>query len=123
MVEIITIPALVLGLYALWIVGMPDFLRIAQGVRHVRARVVKHVSGPDGYNAIYAFQHGHRTCEVPAPTAYASPKPAVGSEELLSYPRRRPDLARPPQPLGRFLLYFFFAAWLGFFSDLLFGWL
>ena len=122
MVELIAAPAILVGLYALWIVGTPDLLRLVQGVRHVRARVVRHRSGPDGFTAIYAFQNRERTCEVPAPTAQASPTPAVGSEQLLSYPAKRPDLARPPQPLARTLLYLGFAGWLGFFGELLFGW-
>lgn len=122
MVELIAIPALLVGLYALWIVGTPDLLRLVQGVRRVRARVVRHRSGPDGFTAIYAFQHRERTCEVPAETAHASPTPPAGTEQVLSYPAKRPDLARPPQVLARALLYFGFAGWLGFFSELLFGW-
>ena len=123
MVELIAIPATLLGLYALWIVGRNDALRVIQGVRHVRARVVRHHSGPDGFTAIYAFQHRERTCEVPAQTAFAAPSPQVGDTVMLSYPAKRPDLARDAQPLARFLLYALFAGWIVLFSDLWLNWL
>ncbi|GAA0265510.1 hypothetical protein GCM10009127_00970 [Alteraurantiacibacter aestuarii] len=123
MVEIIAVPALVAGLYALWIVGSPDLLRLTQGTSHVRAKVSRHESGSDGFVAIYRFQLREKMCEVPGPTAHVSPTPPVGSERVLSFPARRPDLARPPAPYMRSFMYLGFAAWLGFFSDLMFHWM
>lgn len=123
MVDFIAIPALLAGLYALWIVGWPDALRLTQGVRHVYGQVVRHDAGGDGYVAIYAFTAHGRKCEVRAFTGHTSPTPPIGTRQLLGYPTKRPDLARPPQTFARSLMYAGFAAWLGFFSDLLLGWL
>jgi hypothetical protein len=122
MVEFIAWPALIVALLALVSVGKPEFLRFVQGTRHVHGQVVRHQSGSDGYVPIFAFRHDGRTMEVSGLVAQPSPKPPVGSSQLLSYPKKRPDLARPPAPLGRTLMYFAFAAWIGFFSDLLFDW-
>jgi hypothetical protein len=122
MIEIIAIPAILVGLYALYVVGWNDLLRVLQGTSYARARVVEHHSGSDGFVPIYAFQYGQRSFRLPGPTAHAQPTPPVGESEVLSFPSRRPDLARPPQPLARILLYAGFAAWLAFFSDLLLGW-
>ncbi len=122
MIEIIAYPAILAGAYALWIVGMPDFLRVAKGTVHVRSRVSRHMPGPDGFVPIFAFHHDGRSCEVPGPVASATPTPAVGTGQLLSFPAGRPELARVPAPFARSLLYCLFAAWLGFFTDLAFNW-
>lgn len=122
MIEIIAIPALLAGAYALVHVGWNDFLRIIQGTSYARAKVVEHYSGSDGYVPIFAFQYGDRAIRVPGPTAHAQPTPAVGESMVLSFPAKRPDLARPPHPLARSLLYIAFAAWLAFFSDLWLNW-
>lgn len=122
MIEIIAIPAILAGLYALWVVGWNDLLRITQGTAYARARVVEHQSGSDGFVPIFAFQFGNRTIRVPGPTAYAKPTPPEGASEVLSFPAKRPDLARPPHPFARSLLYMVFAAWFAFFSDLWLGW-
>ncbi len=122
MVQLIAIPAVLIALYALWVVGRTDLLRLTQGVRRVRARVVRHVSGSDGFTPIFAFQHGERSFEIPGQTAYAKPTPEAGSNVVLTYPAKRPDLAREPHPLARGLMYALFAAWIAFFSDLWLGW-
>ena len=123
MVEIIAIPATLIGLYALWIVGGPDLLRLIQGVYHVRGQVTRHEAGSDGFTPVYEFEHDGVMREVAGFTAQATPKPAVGSIAMLSYPRRRPDLARTPRPFVRTIMYAGFAAWLAFFSDLWLRWL
>ncbi len=122
MIEFIALPAILVGIYALYVVGWNDLLRVLQGTSYARAKVVEHHSGSDGFVPIYAFQYGERSFRVPGPTAHARPTPPVGENEVLSFPAKRPDLARPPQPLARILLYAGFAAWLGFFSDLLWNW-
>lgn len=123
MVELIAILATVPALYALWLVGRTDLLRLVQGVRHVRGTVVRHAFGSDGFVPVYQFDDGAGLREVTGTTAHTSPEPAVGSSTLLSYPSRRPDLARPPQTFARGILYAGFAAWLGLFTDMLFNWL
>lgn len=123
MVELIAILATVPALYALWVVGRTDLLRLVQGVRHVRGTVVRHAFGTDGFVPVYQFHDGARLHEVVGLIAHTSPKPPVGSAALLSYPKRRPDLARLPQQFARSMLYAGFAAWLGLFTDLWFGWL
>lgn len=123
MVQAIAIPATLIGLYALWVVGRIDFLRLIQGVYHTRGRVVRHVSGDGGFVAVYAFDHAGIGQEAKARLAFPKPEPAVGTSSLLSYPKRRPDLARTPEPFARSIMYAGFAAWLGFFSDLWLGWL
>ena len=123
MVAIVSILAIGFALYALWIVGRPDMLRLLQGTRHVRARVVDHVNTSDGFLPLFAFQDGARSVQVTGMTAHASPTPPVGSDTMLSYPKKRPDLAREAAPLMRTLLYIAFAAWIGFFADLWLGWL
>ena len=122
MVEFIAWPALIVALLALVSLAKPEFLRFVQGVHHVQGHVVRHQSGSDGFVPIYAFRHEGRTIEVPGMVAHASPKPSVGSPQVLNFPKKRPDLARPPAPLGRTLMYLAFAAWIAFFSDLLFDW-
>ena len=121
MVRVISALAIAFALYALWIVARPDLLRLVQGTRSVRGRVVEHVGSADGFVPIYAFQDGARPCRVPGATAHAQPTPPLGSECVLSYPKKRPDLAREPAPLMRSILYAGFAAWILFFADLGFG--
>lgn len=122
MVELIAILATVPALYALWVVGRPDLLRFLQGVRHVRGTVVRHAFGSDGFVPIYQFHDGVALREIAGHTAHTSPQPPVGRTAWLSYPKRRPDLARQPQTFARTMLYAGFAAWLGLFTDLLFNW-
>ena len=123
MIEIIAIPAILIGLYVLWVVGWNDFLRVLQGTSYARAKVVEHQSGSDGFVPVFAFQYGERSFSVNGPTAYAKPTPPVGSSEVLSFPAKRPDLARPPHVFARSMLYLVFAAWFAFFSDLWLNWL
>ena len=123
MVEIIAWPALLIGLYALYVVGWPDVLRVVQGTHKTVGTVARHKTGHDGYTAIYEFEHRGVMREAEAFTAFPEPRPRVGSTAILNYPARRPDLARTPRPFARSLMYAGFAAWLGFFSDLLFRWL
>lgn len=122
MVELIAILALAPALYALWIVGRTDLLRLVQGSGYARGAVVRHELGSDGYVPVYSFERGGATYLVRGPTAHAAPRPAVGSTDVLVFPRRRPDLARPPQAFARTLMYAGFAAWFAFFGDLLFDW-
>ncbi|TIX49191.1 hypothetical protein [Alteraurantiacibacter aquimixticola] len=122
MIEFIAIPALLAGLYALYAVGWNDALRLLQGTAYARAKVVDHHSGSDGFVPIFAFQYAERSFQVPGPTAFAQPTPALGESMVLSFPAKRPDLARPPHPFARSLLYLAFAAWLAFFSDLWLNW-
>lgn len=122
MVEFIAIPATLLGIYALWLVGWDDFLRLVQGVHHTRGQVISHALGSDGFVAVYEFEHQGVMREVRAKVAHASPQPPVGTSSALSYPRRRPDLARPPETFGRIIMYGAAAAWIGFFSDLWLRW-
>ena len=123
MVEFIAWPALLIGLYALAIVGWPDVLRVVQGTHKAVGKVARHKTGPDGFTAVYEFDYRGVIGETDAFTAFAEPKPPVGSTAILNYPSRRPDLARTERPFARTLMYLGFAAWLGFFSDLLFRWL
>lgn len=123
MVEIIAVPALLAGIYALWVVGRSDLLRLIQGVRHVRGAVVRHDMNGDGFVPVYEFAHGTVMRQVSGKTASAKPQPPLGTSAMLSFPKRRPDLARVPNPFARSIMYAGFAAWLGFFSDLIFGWL
>lgn len=123
MVEVIAAIAVLGGLYALWVVGWPDLLRVVQGVRHVWGTVVRHDQSSDGFVPVFAFEHDGRMREVRGFTAHASPTPAVGTRHLLNHPARRPDLARPPQTFQRALLYGGFAAWLALFSDLWLDWM
>ena len=122
LLELIAIPALLAGLYALWIVGKPDLLRLVQGTRHVRGRVSRHHEGSDGFVPVYQFRHDGRTHEAKGRTAQAKPQPPVETGVMLSYPAKRPDLARPPDHFARAIMYLGFAAWIGIFSDLLLGW-
>lgn len=123
MIEIIAIPALLAGLYALSIVGWPDLLRMIQGTCTVRGEVVRHKSGPDGFVPVYEFAHEGVMREADGFTASATPRPPIGSSAPLNYPRRRPDLARTPRPFARTVTYAGFAAWIVIFSDLWLGWL
>ena len=123
MVEFVAIPAIAVALYALAIVGKPDLLRLMQVTRQVRARVIDHVGTSDGWVPLYSFQDGARSVQVTGDTASPKTQPPVGSEHWLSYPKKRPDLAREPAPLMRTIMYAGFAAWIGFFSDLWLGWL
>lgn len=123
LVDLIAWPATLIGLYGLWVVGWSDFLRLAQGVRHVRGKVVRHVPDAAGYLPVYEFDHGGIMREVTGKVGHTSPKPPVGNSSPLSYPKRRPDLARTPDPFARSIMYAGFAAWLGFFTDLLFRWI
>ena len=123
MVEFVAIPAIAAALFALAIVAKPDVLRLVQGTRHVRARVIDHVGTSDGFVPLYSFQDAGRSVQVTGDTASAKPEPPVGTTAPLNYPAKRPDLAREPAPLMRAVLYAGFAAWIGFFSDLWLGWL
>jgi hypothetical protein len=122
MVELIAVLATLPALYALWMVGRTDLLRIVQGVRHARGTVVRHAFGSDGFVPVYEFRDGNSTREALGPTAHASPQPPVGSTRMLSYPSRRPDLARTDQTFARGLMYAGFVAWLGLFGNLVFNW-
>lgn len=123
MVELIAWPALLLGLYSLYIVGWPDLLRVVQGNHKAVGTVARHRSGPDGYTPVYAFDYRGTVREAEGPTAHPTPLPPVGSTVVLNFPARRPDLARAPDHFRRAILYLGFAAWLAFFSDLLFNWI
>lgn len=123
LVDLIAWPATLLGIYALWVVGWSDFLRLVQGVRYTRGIVVRHVSSASGLVPVYEFGHDGIMREATGRVGHTSPQPPVGSSSPLSYPKRRPDLARTPEPFARSIMYAGFAAWLGFFTDLLFRWI
>ena len=84
MVEFVAIPAIAVALYALAIVGKPDLLRLMQGTRQVRARVIDHVGTSDGWVPLYSFQDGARSVQVTGDTASPKTEPPVGSEHWLS---------------------------------------
>lgn len=121
-VELIAILATAPAIYALWAVARIDLLRLVQGARFVRGTVVRHELGSDGFTPIYQFDDGQGPREARGTTAHVNPQPPVGSSTALTYPRRRPDLARPPQNFARFILYAALIAWIGLFTDLLFNW-
>lgn len=123
MTKVIAAFAVLAALYALWIVGRADLLRLVQGVRYVTATVVRHDASSDGFVPIYEFTRAGIRQEVPGFTAHASPKPAVGTRLVLGHPARRPDLARPQQRFARTLMYAGFAAWIGLFADIWLGWI
>lgn len=123
MVEFIAIAAILVGIYGLWVVGWNDFLRLVQGTYFVRGTLARHIDGDEGFVAVYEFDHGGIMREAHGRVAHPSPTPPIGTTSLLSYPKRRPDLARTPEPFGRSIMYIGFAIWLGIFTDLLFGWM
>ena len=122
MIELIAGAATLVGIYGLYVVGWNDFLRLVQGVYFTRGTVVRHIDGDEGFVPVYEFDHGGIMREAHGRLAHASPTPPVGTSSSLSYPKRRPDLARPPEPFIRTIMYGGFAVWIGFFTDLLFGW-
>lgn len=123
MAQLLAAIAVFAGFYAFVIAGWNDALRLVQGARHVWATVERHELGPDGYVPVYVFIYAERTQSVRGPVAHAFPKPAIGTRSLLSFPARRPDLARPRQTFARTLMYLAFAAWFTVFSDMWLRWL
>lgn len=122
MVYLFAAIALLPAAFGLWAVGRTDLLRLVQGVGYARATVVRHELGTGGYAPIYRFQRGATVHEVRGQVAHLNPDPPLGTGVVLSFPRRRPDLARTPQTFQRVVLYGGLAAWVALFGDIAFGW-
>lgn len=123
MIDLIAIAATIIGLYGLWVVGRTDFLRLVQGVYYARGKIVRHVDGDEGFVPVYEFDHGGVKKLVHGRVAHASPSPPIGTNSVLSYPKKRPDLARTPAVFARSIMYGGFAAWLAIFTDLWLNWI
>lgn len=123
MIDLIAILATIAGIYGLWVVGQIDFLRLVQGVYYARGKIVRHIDGDEGFVPVYEFDHGGIRKQVQGRLAHPSPTPPIGTNSMLSYPKKRPDLARAPAVFARSVMYGGFAAWLAIFSDLWLGWM
>lgn len=109
--------------WLVWTIARPDILRLIQGTRYVRARVVRHeFATGDGYNPVFAFEVDDRRYEVRGILAGVVRKPDLGAERVLIYPANRPDLARLDEPFVRQIFYVALAATIALVGDWLFDW-
>jgi hypothetical protein len=91
-----------LVVFSLWAISRHDVVRIMRASVKVKARVAGYRTiwedGQKSYSARFAFDvDGHRV-EVIDQMLNSTPRPSLGSEVWLHYPRGRPDLARIARP-------------------------
>ena len=98
-----------LVVFSLWAISRHDVLRIMRTSFKVKARVVGHRTiwedGQKLYSARFAFDVDGHSVEVVDQMQNSTPRPSLGSEVWLHYPRGRPDLARIARPVTWTLVY------------------
>ena len=116
-----------LCLFALWAIARRDWVRWGAVMREVDAAVTGHRTSRDGdgnhYAAIYAFQAEGARHEAIDEVYSARPVPPIGQRRRLTYPARRPDLARVPRPALWLAVYGLLLGLIGVFAAKLLGWI